>query len=89
MRKWFPAEENMIWKIIFSVVIVRVIQKTSVQNFMRNIKPFSKNEKHTPKKAQKYSKIAFNRNENDVKISVMNIIVSSDAGLDMTRLRIW
>ena len=56
---------------------------------MRNIKPFHKNEKHTPKKAQKYSKIALNRDENDVKISVMNIIVSSDAGLDMTRLRIW
>ena len=54
-----------------------------------NIKQFSKNEKHTPKWAQKYPKMALKRDKNDAKISVVTIIASTDASLNMIRLRIW
>ena len=39
--------------------------------------------------AQKYPKMPLNRDENDVKSSVVTVIVSGDANLDMNRLRIW
>ena len=47
-----------------------------------------KNEKHTPKWAQKYPKMALNKDKNYVKTIVVTITVSIDASLNMTRLRI-
>ena len=79
----------MTWKIIFSIVTVGVYQKHLLEISWENIKRFSKNEKHTPKWAQKYQKMALSRDENDVNISVVTIMVSSDARLRMTHLRIW
>ena len=49
---------------------------------------FLKNEKHTPKWAQKYPKMALNKDKNYVKTIVVTITVSTDASLNMTRLRI-
>ena len=39
------------------------------------MKQFSKNEKHASKWSQKYPKMALNRGKNDVKNSVVTIIV--------------
>ena len=49
---------------------------------------FLKNEKHTPKWAKKYPKMALNKDKNYVKTIVVTITVSIDASLNMTRLRI-
>ena len=75
-----PSRGGQDMKIIFSVVNVRVIPKTSLQNFMRK---FSKNKKHTQKWFPKYPKMTLNRDENHVKNRIVTIIVSSDANLDM------
>ena len=68
MSKWPPAEEDMTWKIIFSVVTVRVIPKYYYLLFSwESIKRFSKNEIHILTHL-KYPKIALNTDENHVKI---------------------